>query len=126
MKRSINKAFLASLPPAVAEIVETYRKEKRKNFVSFFEVPEIYFVEDSRVTLHNVENGMTGRARVAGEFAGPAGLRPSGSMPLFEGLWCIETGICHGWWMTISKGTAPRPVEQANVINATPHLTIDL
>lgn len=110
MKIRINKNTLADMPDAVRAIVQTWKAQYGKAFVSVENREGFFPNEDARVTLLDLRSGATASAQAAGAFAGYTKLSPGAEVPLPVGVVAIEQGFfCGVPFLAIYQG-APKAI----------------
>lgn len=91
LKIALNKAILAQMPDEIRVVATEWKKKYRKRYAWVGTAESFYPAEDVTVRLFNLLSGATGKARVAGEFAGLAPLSPTGKIPLPHGTVAVVT-----------------------------------
>ena len=105
-KTRITAAFLATLPPAMADHVREWKAHYHKAFVRVAVVESVYIEEDGRYTAYNIR-GDVKAARASGEWAGLTGLGCNTTVRLPVGCAMVEEVIFLGCPMLkIFTGTA--------------------
>jgi len=96
MKVRINAAVLSQLPPVLREIVEKFRKEKRKSHFNIEYRRKVFCQEDATYTAFSPDLSKKVVQRAAGEWAGMTRLSPTAEINLPPGGTIVETGYFLG------------------------------
>lgn len=121
MKVTLSKSVLQQMPEQVRSLVVAWQQRYHKRQISVVDAAKFSADEDSKVTMINLASGVSGSARVAGEFAGMTNLSPTAYIPLPVGCVAVETGFfCGTPFLTLWQGRSEHMIDvraEAAILN---------